>query len=632
MIEVFRDSGFEVRSKIPGRHVWRCSCRCSPSAGGVASAEERQPAGDGRVAAAAVRAARRRGRRRVARSGRASGGRILDALVAAGFQGPIYPINPHAAEVDGLPAYASARELPPGVDLAIVAVPRRRVLGVVDDCAAAGVKSLVVITAGFAEVGDEGRALQEQLVDKVRGYGMRMVGPNCMGLLNTNRPSASMRRSRRCFRRRDVSPSRRRAARSGWRFSRWPPPAAVGLSTIRQRRQQGRRLGQRPAGVLGRRPATRDHPAVSRIVRQPAALRPPRAPHQPNQADRRGQGRADARRLARGRQPHRRARGERHRRRGPVPPVRRHPRRHDRRDVRHRRVSRRAAAAAGRRVAIVTNAGGPGILAVDACVAAGLTVAEFSARRRARAWRLSAVRRRASAIPWTWSRRRAENTGRRSKWRSPPDDVDALIVIFTPVDTSAVGGEILAAIRDGIARARRAGGHRQADSRVRHDRRPAAVPLASMARPSRPTRSRRTPRGRSAKIAAYAGWRAQPPGLFWGFDDCASTRRGSSAAALSSNAVTDGSRRRTCAPCCTRSACRWRPAPSRGPPTRRRRWRPCSAFRWWRSWRLRRVVHKSDIGARAPEPEDRRGGPEARSRCSARARRTPASATRPTAC
>ena len=59
-------------------------------------------------------------------------------------------------------------------------------LGVVDECAAAGVKSLVVITAGFAETGDDGRALQQALLDKVRGHGMRMVGPNCMGLLNAN--------------------------------------------------------------------------------------------------------------------------------------------------------------------------------------------------------------------------------------------------------------------------------------------------------------------------------------------------------------------------------------------------------------------------------------------------------------
>src|SRR5262249_13274969 len=66
------------------------------------------------------------------------------------------------------------------------AVPRDAVLSVVDECAGRDVKALVVITAGFAEAGDDGRALQTQLVQKVRGHGMRMVGPNCMGLLNTD--------------------------------------------------------------------------------------------------------------------------------------------------------------------------------------------------------------------------------------------------------------------------------------------------------------------------------------------------------------------------------------------------------------------------------------------------------------
>jgi acyl-CoA synthetase (NDP forming) len=82
--------------------------------------------------------------------------------------------QPTRSEVHGLPAL-DPRATFPGVDLAILAVPAPAILGVVDECAAAGVKSLVVVTAGFAEVGTDGRALQDQLVDKVRGYGMRMV-------------------------------------------------------------------------------------------------------------------------------------------------------------------------------------------------------------------------------------------------------------------------------------------------------------------------------------------------------------------------------------------------------------------------------------------------------------------------
>src|SRR5262249_3796159 len=82
--------------------------------------------------------------------------------------------------------YASARELPPHTDLAVVAVPCDRVLDVVDDCAAANVKSLVVISAGFAETGAAGTSSQRQLTEKGRSYRMRMGGPNCLGPVNTN--------------------------------------------------------------------------------------------------------------------------------------------------------------------------------------------------------------------------------------------------------------------------------------------------------------------------------------------------------------------------------------------------------------------------------------------------------------
>jgi len=114
------------------------------------------------------------------------GHRILDALVSGGFLGPIYAVNPNATRVGSLPAYPSARQIPSGTDLAIVAIPRDGVLSAVDDCAAAGVRALVVITAGFAEADDQGHALQEKLLERVRGHGMRMIGPNSMGLVNTD--------------------------------------------------------------------------------------------------------------------------------------------------------------------------------------------------------------------------------------------------------------------------------------------------------------------------------------------------------------------------------------------------------------------------------------------------------------
>ena len=83
--------------------------------------------------------------------------------------------------VGSMRAYSSITRLPESVDLAIIAVPRDAVLGVIDECASHGVKVVVVITAGFAEAGEAGRELQKKLVEKVRGHGLRMIGPNCMG-------------------------------------------------------------------------------------------------------------------------------------------------------------------------------------------------------------------------------------------------------------------------------------------------------------------------------------------------------------------------------------------------------------------------------------------------------------------
>ena len=114
------------------------------------------------------------------------GRKLLDAVMASGFRGAVYPINPKAAEINGLRVYSSVKDLPGGVDLAVIAVPRDAVLGVVEACGIQGVKAIVVITAGFAEVGAEGAALQRRLVEKIQEYGMRMVGPNCFGLLNTD--------------------------------------------------------------------------------------------------------------------------------------------------------------------------------------------------------------------------------------------------------------------------------------------------------------------------------------------------------------------------------------------------------------------------------------------------------------
>jgi acetyl coenzyme A synthetase (ADP forming)-like protein len=114
------------------------------------------------------------------------GNRLLQVLLDGEFQGPVYQVNPRAQQVNGLKAYPSVCALPEAVDLAVIAVPRDAVLAAVDDCAQRGVRAVIVITAGFAEVGEQGQQLQKQLVDKVRAHGIRMIGPNCLGVLSTD--------------------------------------------------------------------------------------------------------------------------------------------------------------------------------------------------------------------------------------------------------------------------------------------------------------------------------------------------------------------------------------------------------------------------------------------------------------
>ena len=105
------------------------------------------------------------------------------------------------------------------MDLAIIAVPRDAVLSVIDDCASRGVKGVIVISAGFAETGAAGAALQQELITKVRGYGMRMVGPNCLGLMNTD-PAVRLNASfSPLFSAPVESRFHRKAALSVWRFS-----------------------------------------------------------------------------------------------------------------------------------------------------------------------------------------------------------------------------------------------------------------------------------------------------------------------------------------------------------------------------------------------------------------------------
>lgn len=111
---------------------------------------------------------------------------IVHNLQSSGFIGSLYVVNPHAAEVEGIRAHASLRDIPEPVELAIIAVPADLVESALDDCIAVGVAAVVVITAGFGEVGEEGKKREAALLEKIRRAGIRMVGPNCMGVINTD--------------------------------------------------------------------------------------------------------------------------------------------------------------------------------------------------------------------------------------------------------------------------------------------------------------------------------------------------------------------------------------------------------------------------------------------------------------
>ncbi|HZE05473.1 MAG TPA: GNAT family N-acetyltransferase, partial [Solirubrobacteraceae bacterium] len=183
MVEVFRESGFpvEVRSRPD---VIDVELPTSLSPGAIERFEER-----GRLASvAAVRAflaprsvaligaSRRRG---------TIGGEILHNLITRGFTGPIYPVNPRASRIQSLRAYHSIGDIPGGAELAVVAVPAEQVVAVAGECAAAGVRALLVISSGFAESGPDGARRQRELLEVCRGAGIRLVGPNCLGVLNT---------------------------------------------------------------------------------------------------------------------------------------------------------------------------------------------------------------------------------------------------------------------------------------------------------------------------------------------------------------------------------------------------------------------------------------------------------------
>ena len=516
MREVFRESGYEIRESLEGGEI-EVDLSVMPSEASVARLEMRD-----RVAtAASLRPFFKPNAVAVIGASRdpaSIGYRIVEALRKNGFQGPVYPINPKATEIGGLRAYPSVRDVPEAMDLAVVAVPRDIVLGVVDDCAARGVRALVVITAGFAEVDAAGRDLQKKLVDKVRGYGMRLVGPNCMGLLNTD-PAVRLNASFS-----PVYPPAGRVAMSS-------QSGALGLAILATAQQFD--LGLSTFISVGNKADVssndllqywEDDAGTDVILLYLESFGNPRrfariarrvSRRKPIVAIKSGRTKAGGRAAG----SHTAALAARE---AAVDALF-----HQTGVIRTETLEEMFDLAAtlggqplprGKRVAIVTNAGGPAILCTDMCEAGGLVIPEFSAATKAQLAALlppaASVANPIDMIASADSQhyRQVVETVLRS------DEIDALIVIYIPVGL-APSAALAQAIRDGVASARAngAGGKpvlvcMMADQKVRKALEGAGERIPVYAFPEAPARV-------LSKVVSYAAWRAQPPGVIPEFDD-----------------------------------------------------------------------------------------------------------------
>ncbi|HEX6580768.1 MAG TPA: GNAT family N-acetyltransferase [Actinomycetota bacterium] len=184
MIDVFRQSGFpiSIRAK-PGAVSVEIST--APTEEALTRFEEREAV----AAASAVRTILEPETVAVIGASRdetSIGGRLLRNLLSHPFHGTVYPVNPSAPAVQGVKSYATIEDVPGPVDVAFIAVKASLVAEVAEACGRRGVRGLVVISAGFAETGGDGPARQRELVEICRRWGMRLVGPNCMGVVNTD--------------------------------------------------------------------------------------------------------------------------------------------------------------------------------------------------------------------------------------------------------------------------------------------------------------------------------------------------------------------------------------------------------------------------------------------------------------
>ena len=185
MLGVFKDAGFTL-SRSSSEGITDLVMSTSASSAAVAAADQRERQAEARSLhplltprCVAVVGARR--------DGTGVGHAVLGSIREGGFTGTVYAVHPRAAKVDGdldgVPAYPHLVDVPEHDDIAVVAVPPKRVLSVVEDAVAAGVSSLVVVTSGLGEMGEEGARIQRSIARLARAHSIRVIGPNCLGVM-----------------------------------------------------------------------------------------------------------------------------------------------------------------------------------------------------------------------------------------------------------------------------------------------------------------------------------------------------------------------------------------------------------------------------------------------------------------
>ncbi|MGW5054433.1 bifunctional acetate--CoA ligase family protein/GNAT family N-acetyltransferase [Actinokineospora sp. NPDC004072] len=182
MVRVFRDAGYQV-SRAFDEGVLHLEFAIDPTEAAVAVARAREQAAEARSVHNLLHP------RSVAVIGASTdptkiGYAVFSNLLAADFAGPVFPVNAEHPSVRGVRAYPSVLDIPDPVDLAVVAIPAAGVDEVMDACLAKGVTNLVVVTSGYGETGPDGRGAERRLVGEARAHGMRVVGPNALGVVN----------------------------------------------------------------------------------------------------------------------------------------------------------------------------------------------------------------------------------------------------------------------------------------------------------------------------------------------------------------------------------------------------------------------------------------------------------------